>query len=363
MASLDSGRQPVMKDVARVAGVSHQTVSRFLNGHPSVSEDARSRIESAISQLGYRRNLVARSLATRRSQTIGVIASDLSQFGPSHTLLGVESAARDAGYFVSIANLRDASAEAVSDVLDHFHNQGVEGIVVVVPHPGVLKALDTIEPGLPIVTATSAPNRPSPGAALDQRAGARLAVNHLVELGHTKISHLSGPLDWFDALERAEGWREALLDAGLEPGPLFHGDWSASSGYQAGLSYSQDSGITAMFISNDQMALGLLLALHERSIKVPAEISVVGYDDQPEAAFFYPPLTTIKQDFEEFGRQCIASLLEILSSGSSEATRLVEPALVIRATTAECSAIERTASRAQPGGAPASSTLYFQEAQ
>jgi DNA-binding LacI/PurR family transcriptional regulator len=159
MSAPTSGRPPVMKDVAQVAGVSHQTVSRVLNGHPNVSREARERVEAAIAELGYRRNVIARSLATRRSQTVGVLASDLSQYGPARTLLGVETAARDAGYFVSIASLRDVSFEAVKDALDHFYDQGVDGIIVVVPHPRVLEALDRICPGLPIITATSAPQR------------------------------------------------------------------------------------------------------------------------------------------------------------------------------------------------------------
>jgi DNA-binding LacI/PurR family transcriptional regulator len=326
-------RPPVMKDVAKVAGVSHQTVSRVLNGHPNVSQAARERVEAAISELGYRRNGIARSLATRRSQTVGVLASDLSQYGPARTLLGVESAAREAGYFVSIASLRDVSAESVTDAMDHFCDQGVDGVIVVVPHPAVLEALDQIKLDFPVITATSATHRPSPGAAVNQRLGAKLAVEHLIGLGHTCIGHLSGPLDWFDAAERLEGWRETLEEAGLKPGPVLNGDWSADSGYMAGTSILSQNDLTAVFVSNDQMALGLMLALHERSVTIPADISIVAYDDQPEAGYFYPPLTTVRQDFEELGRQCIAVLLESLSSKDENLKRLVEPRMVIRATT------------------------------
>ena len=335
MVTTQSTRPPVMKDVAKIAQVSHQTVSRVLNGHPSVSPEARARVEAAIVKLGYRRNFIARSLVTRQSQTIGVLASDLAQYGPARTLLGIESAARDAGYFVSIATLREISMEAVTDVLNHFFAQNVDGIVVAVPHPGVLEALDRIGPSLPVIAASSARDRPGPGAAVDQRAGARLAVNHLINLGHDKIGHLSGPMDWFDAAERVEGWREAINEAGLVPGPLLDGDWSARAGHEAGMALDVGGAesATAMFVSNDQMALGLLLALHQRQVKVPEDISIVGYDDQPESPFFYPPLTTVRQDFEAVGRHCIAAMLEHLQR-NQVLREFVSPELIIRATTA-----------------------------
>ncbi|GAC1450854.1 MAG: LacI family DNA-binding transcriptional regulator [Pseudarthrobacter sp.] len=323
-----------MKDVAKLAGVSHQTVSRVLNGHPNVSAKARERVEAAISELGYRRNSIARTLVTRRSQTIGVLASDLSQYGPARTLLGLEQAARAAGYFVSIATLREITVDSVSDALEHFRDQGVDGIIVIVPHPGILEALDALQPGVPVVAATSDSRRHSPGAAVDQRMGARMAVQHLIDLGHTRIGHVSGPMEWFDAAERVEGWREALADAGLAPGLLLHGDWSADSGYVAGSSLGPTPEVTAMFVANDQMALGLLRALHEQQLVIPRDVSVVGYDDQPEAGHFYPPLTTVRQDFEELGRQCISALLTSLEEGVEGGKRLVEPKLVLRATTA-----------------------------
>jgi DNA-binding LacI/PurR family transcriptional regulator len=223
MAGTEFNRPPVMKDVARVAGVSHQTVSRVINDHPNVSAKARQQVEAAITELGYRRNVIARSLATRRSQTIGILTSDLSQFGPARTLLGIERAAREAGYFVSITTLREITFASVAHALDHFGDQGVEGIVVVVPHPALLEALDRMAPRVAVVAATSDTRRSSLGAAVDQRAGARLAVQHLIELGHIRIGHISGPMDWFDAVERLEGWREALTEAGLPPGPLLYG--------------------------------------------------------------------------------------------------------------------------------------------
>lgn len=322
-----------MEDVARVAGVSHQTVSRVLNAHPNVSPKTRERVEKAIAELGYRRNTAARSLVTRRSQTIGVLGSEMSQYGPSNTLLGVQQAARDAGYFVSIAGLREVTPDTIKDALGHFLDQAVDGIVVVVPHPGTFEVLHEISVPVPLVAVGSSGDERLSGAAVDQRLGARLAVEHLVALGHRKIGHLSGPADWIDAASRIEGWREAMADAGLEASVLVEGDWSAECGYRAGLKLAEERNVTALFAANDQMALGVLRAFHEAGVRVPEDISVVGYDDQPEAAYFIPPLTTVNQDFEELGRRCIQVMLDDLENGTAGTAVVVEPRLIVRSTT------------------------------
>ncbi|MET4622380.1 DNA-binding LacI/PurR family transcriptional regulator [Arthrobacter sp. 2762] len=327
-------RPPVMEDVARVAGVSHQTVSRVLNNHPNVSPKTRERVELAITELGYRRNTAARSLVTRRSQTIGVLGSELAQYGPSHTLLGVQQAAREAGYFVSVAGLREVTPETIKDAMAHFMDQGVDGIVVTVPHPGTFDVLKDITAQVPLVAVGSVGDEHLSGATVDQREGARLAVQHLLELGHKHIGHLSGPADWIDAVARTEGWRDALREAGLEPAALIEGDWSAECGYLEGLKIAADRSMTALFVANDQMALGVLRAFHEAGVRVPGDISVVGFDDQPEAAYFIPPLTTVAQDFEELGQRCIGLLLDRLETGTTGTPVTVKPRLVVRATTA-----------------------------
>lgn len=323
-----------MEDVARVAGVSHQTVSRVLNNHPNVSSKTRERVEQAITELGYRRNTAARSLVTRRSQTIGVLGSEMAQYGPSHTLLGVQQAARDAGYFVSVAGLREVTPETIKDAIAHFMDQGVDGIVVTVPHPGTFDVLRDITSQVPLVAVGSIGDDQLSGATVDQRQGARLAVEHLMDLGHSKIGHLSGPADWIDAAARIVGWRETLTDAGHEPAILIEGDWSAECGYREGLKIAADRSVTALFVANDQMALGVLRAFHETGVQVPADISVVGFDDQPESAYFIPPLTTVAQDFEELGQRCIGLLLDRLESGEPGTPVTVKPRLVIRDTTA-----------------------------
>lgn len=323
-----------MEDVARVAGVSHQTVSRVLNNHPNVSAKTRERVEQAITELGYRRNIAARSLVTRRSQTIGVLGSEMAQYGPSRTLLGVQQAARDAGYFVSVAGLRDVTPETIKDAIAHFMDQSVDGIVVIVPHPGTFEVLHQVTSQLPMVAVGAVGDEELSGATVDQKEGARLAVQHLIELGHSRIGHLSGPTNWIDAAARIEGWKDALAGAGLEPLELIEGDWSAECGYREGLRIAAARSVTALFVANDQMALGVLRAFHESGTRVPEDISVVGFDDQPESAFFIPPLTTVAQDFEELGRRCIDLMLHRMENGSGGTTGTVAPRLVVRSTTA-----------------------------
>lgn len=334
MANTNGRRLPRLNDVAALAGVSHQTVSRVVNNHPNVSKATRERVEAAISELGYRRNTAARSLVTRRSQTIGVLGSELSQYGPANTILGVEQAARDAGYFVSIAALKTVNRDTISDALRHFQDQSVDGVVVVVPHSETLSALDAMALDVPVVTVGSLGNDTISGAMVDQKRGAELAVRHLIEQGHRRIGHISGPLDWIDGAARAEGWSQTLRAAGLEDDLLVHGDWSAGSGYQIGRQLAQERSATAIFVGNDQMALGLLRAFSEAGISVPGDVSVVGFDDTPEAAYFVPPLTTVRQDFEELGRRCVDAMVGEIEQGAAVSGIVVTPQLVVRGSTA-----------------------------
>jgi DNA-binding LacI/PurR family transcriptional regulator len=326
-------RLPRLEDVARHASVSHQTVSRVINNHPNVSGPTREKVEAAIAKLGYRRNVAARSLVTRRSQTIGVMGSGLSQYGPANTLLGVEQAARDAGYFVSIAALREVSRAALLDATTYFADQGVDGIVVVVPHPEPLTAPAEMPAGIPVVTVGAAGNDNSGGVMVNQALGAELATKHLIAQGHHRIAHISGPPEWMDSGARAQGWRTALRSAGLEADLHLQGDWSAASGYEIGMQLAAQRTATAVFVGNDQMALGLLRAFHETGVRVPDDVSVVGFDDQAESAYFTPPLTTIRQDFEELGRQCMAVVLAALEEAKQPCKTVVDPELVIRAST------------------------------
>jgi DNA-binding LacI/PurR family transcriptional regulator len=327
-------RLPRLEDVAARANVSHQTVSRVINNHPNVSASTRGRVEAAIAELGYRRNTAARSLVTRRTQTIGVLASELGQYGPANTLLGVQQAAREAGYFVSIAAIKGAGAEAISDAVGHLTDQGADGLIVIVPHDGTLEVLEGLNLSVPVIVVGEAGHGQLCGVMLDQKLGARLAVAHLIGLGHQRIGHVSGPLDWIDGQARVDGWREELAEAGLSDDLLVEGDWSAGSGYLIGQKLAEQRNATAVFVSNDQMALGLLRAFGEKGVRVPQDVSVIGFDDQPESAYFIPPLTTVRQDFEELGKRCMDLMRAQIEDGAAGGTLVVGPELVVRNSTA-----------------------------
>ncbi|WP_049562564.1 LacI family DNA-binding transcriptional regulator [Nonomuraea sp. SBT364] len=328
-----------MADVAKEAGVSHQTVSRVLNDHPNVRADTRARVEAAITRLGYRRNLVARALVTRRSRTLGVVSFDTTLYGPASTIYGIEQAARTAGYFVSIVSLKSIDAASVRDAIDYLTEQGVDGVVVVAPQHSASQALESLPTGTPAVAVEATHRADIPVVRIDQAEGARMATRHLLGLGHETVWHVSGPAGWLETEGRLQGWREALEAAGRPvPEPLA-GDWSPRAGYEAGRSLAAMDGVTAVFAANDQMALGVLRALSEEGVKVPGQISVVGFDDIPESAFFSPPLTTVRQDFDVVGRHCIEMLLRQIDAEPGPAERLiVPPGFVVRSSTASTAA-------------------------
>ncbi|GAA1767667.1 LacI family DNA-binding transcriptional regulator [Nonomuraea bangladeshensis] len=329
-------RLPVMADVAKEAGVSHQTVSRVLNDHPNVRADTRARVEAAITRLGYRRNLVARALVTKRSRTLGVVSFDTTLYGPASTVYGIEQAARTAGYFVSIVSLKSIDAASVRDAIDYLAEQGVDGVVVVAPQRSAAQALESLPSGMPAVAVEGGSHRDDiPVVCIDQAEGARLATRHLLELGHETVWHVSGPSDWLETEGRLAGWRTALAEAGRPAPEPLTGDWSPRAGYEAGRSLAAMDGVTAVFAANDQMALGVLRALSEGGVRVPEQISVVGFDDIPESEFFSPPLTTVRQDFDVVGRHCIEVLLRQVEGGRGARGRLVvPPRLVVRSSTA-----------------------------
>jgi len=329
------GQRPaVMTDVAKLAGVSHQTVSRVLHDSPHVRRGTRERVLAAIRQLDYRPNTVAQALVTGRSRSLGVVSFDTTLYGPASTLVGVEEAAHDRGYAVSIASLRSLNRASVVGAVQRLRDQGVDGVVVIAPQRAAVDALLHLPPEVPVVAVEAGPDESFPVVAVDQLAGAAAATRHLLELGHRNIWHIAGPEDWLEAEQRIEGWRSALRAAGAAEPPLFRGDWSARSGYDIGEHLLAEGGVTAVFVANDQMALGLLRRLHEAGRETPGEISVVGFDDIPEAAYFTPPLTTVRQDFAEVGRSCLHLLLGQIESRMRSWTRVVvAPELVVRGST------------------------------
>jgi len=323
-----------MEDVAELSGVSHQTVSRVLHDSPHVRPDTRERVLAAMRQLDYRPNTVAQALVTGRSKTLGVVSYDTTLYGPASTLLGIEHAAHDAGYVLSMTSLRSLNRPTVIAAVQRLRDQGVDGVVVIAPLRAGVDALRHLRADFPVVAVEAGPDDSIPVATVDQVAGAAAATRHLLDLGHKTVWHVAGPAEWKEAEERIEGWRTTLKAAGAPVPPFLRGDWTARSGYELGRTLVQEAEATAVFVANDQMALGLLRLLHESGKAVPRDLSIVGFDDIPEAAYFVPPLTTVRQDFGELGRRCLHILLARVE-GASGATRVVvAPELVVRASTA-----------------------------
>ena len=325
-----------MIDVACLAGVSHQTVSRVLNNSTSVRPEMRLKVQEAITALGYRPNVAARQLASRRSRVVGLLVNDVTQFGPASVALGIQTASRDTPYTVSTTALAETSVHAFQAAVEPLLGQSVEALIVLVRSRQVLDLTRTLDVGIPILAVDGDPSDLPLTVGIDQVEGARLATRHLVELGHRHIAHLAGPADSSESAARRLGWRKELRNAGL-PAPQVRltGDWSARSGHEAGkLLLAHGPQVTAVFAANDQMALGLIHALRESGRSVPEDISVVGFDDLPEAAYFSPSLTTVRQDFTELGRRAMCLIDRVLSGETPQhSTRLVPAQLVIRDST------------------------------
>lgn len=329
-------RGPSMADVARHAGVSSQTVSRVSNGHNNVEEPTRLRVLASMAELGYRPNRAARALRSGKFRSIGVIMFTLATFGNMRTLEAIARQAMAAGYSITLIPVATPTAGEVTGAYDRLSEQAVDGIVVVFESHLMERGEFRTPVGVPVVVIDSNPDVAYPVVDTDQHQGARQATRHLLELGHRTVWHVSGPRTSFSATHRAEAWAETLTEAGIEPPELLFGDWSTESGYLHGLELGRRDDVTAIFAANDQMALGVIRALHELGRDVPGNVSVVGFDDLEESSSFWPPLTTIRQNFSEVGRVAMAMLLDSLETAGSTTLRstLVPTELIVRASTA-----------------------------
>ncbi len=328
-----------MADVAALAGVSHQTVSRVLNDHPNVRSATREQVTDAIRQLGYRRNRAARALATSHSSTVGILTIGSEFFGPQSTVLAVESAARAQGYFVTVTALDRYDTHSATQALNHLVDQGVDGVVMVAPFEKVIDALDDAGLKIPVVVVAARTNVPSADPAhyvyVDQRAGARSATGHLLALGHRKIAHVAGPTGWFDASERRLGWQEKMQDAMASTIEVPAESWLAPAGYDAGKKLVDlvcAGEVSAVFAANDYLATGVLRAFWEAGLSVPDDVSVVGFDDLQIADYLIPSLTTVRQPFKEVGHAALTELLN--STPANNGPKVIAPTLIIRASTA-----------------------------
>jgi DNA-binding LacI/PurR family transcriptional regulator len=333
----DTGRRHVkavvMADVARLAGVSQQTVSRVINDSPKLRPETRRRVQEAIDQLGYRPNTSARALVLGRTEVIGLINTGLTYFGPTSIQRSIEEAAGTSGLFVSSVTLPSPSRASFEAAVEHLLRQPVEGIIIIAGQDNALDIARSRNITVPIVLVEGDLTRAEWTVGVNQIAGARLATRHLIDLGHREIAHLAGPQDWSEARARLEGWRTEMATAGLRPPQPIIGDWSSEFGYSIGSDVAADRNITAVFTANDQIAIGLLCALYQADRRVPDDISIVGFDNQPETAYVLPPLTTVTQDFPEVGRRAVEAVISAISGSPAPAHDLIAPQLVIRSST------------------------------
>ncbi|MCK8610061.1 LacI family DNA-binding transcriptional regulator [Agromyces sp. C10] len=325
-----------MVDVARLAGVSQQTVSRVVRGATNVAPDIRERVELAITQLRYRRNPAAAALASNRTMTIGVVSFELSVLGPSVALYGISEEARQHGYSTRLVTLDSLDRSTIRTAFDSVGSDAVDGVVVLAPLYDAIAVLEALDIDVPVVSFQQG-TPPSPtSVSIDEVRGARAAVRHLLDLGHETVWHVQGPEGWMASRARRRGWAEELAAAGrVGPPPLETSDWSAAEGYRAGRRLAQMPGVTAVFAANDPFALGVIKALDDAGIDVPGDVSVVGFDDVKEAPYFRPALTTVSLDFEAIGHVAVTRILEMIRGEAHGDIPYIQPQLVVRDTTAK----------------------------
>lgn len=333
-----------IRDVATLAGVSYQTVSRVINGRPDVASCTRKRVLEIIDGLGYQPSALARSLSQNRSYTLGVVTAGLKYIGPSRTLNGITQTAEEKGYTLLLKELPEFNTNRVDIVVNSLLSRRVDGIIWHVPEIGdnrerVIDRLSDLP--VPILFMTMHTQENLSIVAVDNYLGGSLAARHLLGQGYTQIGHISGPLDWWEARERKAGWEDTLARAGLPAArnQWVEGNWSSASGEKAILKLAdQYPGMDAVFVANDQMALSVLKYCSMNQIRVPRDLAVVGFDNIPESAYFWPPLTTISQDLIEMGGTAVCEIIHLIELQRKEEPVLptftrIEPQLIVRKTT------------------------------
>lgn len=334
--------RPTIKEVASIAGVSTQTVSRVINERPDVSTETRKRVQEVISELGYRPSALARSLIRQRSHTLGVVISGLRYIGPSRILSGIAAAAEEAGYSLLLKELPSFEENEIEPIFQELLSRHVDGVIWAVPEVGDNRTwVDeaSLDVEVPLVYLTMEPRKDISVVAIDNYAGGRLAVSHLLEQGYRNIGHLSGPLDWWEARQRKSAWQDALNEAGLacRDEHWVEGNWSSSSGAEAlERLLAQYPDMDAIFVANDQMSLGVIQLIMQKGLHIPQDLGIVGFDNMAESAYFFPPLTTIEQDQHEIAKVAVAEITQIIEATWNESeplgpqTILLPPTLVVR---------------------------------
>jgi DNA-binding LacI/PurR family transcriptional regulator len=317
-------------DVAQAAGVSHQTVSRFLRGFEGIRPATRERVVQALDELGYRPNLTARSLKSGQSHRIGALAHEISQVGPGRSVEGASIAAREAGYVLDIVSLDTRNPRAIEDSLALITQHDLAGVLALAVTDEMTTAFTATAFGVPSFVASESEGVSDDPRGLLSEVGIPALVAHLAGLGHRRLVHVAGPSMWSASRNRTRAYEAAVQGLGLESAGILPGDWSAASGYRAIAELTELPDATAYLVANDQMALGVMLALKERGLRIPQDVSVVGVDDIPEAAYLDPPLTTLSNDFEGQGRAAVAHLLARIERTVLMPVAVMPPALIVR---------------------------------
>ena len=331
---------PSLSDVARLARVSTQTVSRVSMGADNVSPATREKVLRAMNQLGYSPNRAAQALRRGSFKTIGVLTQQIQRTGEALTTAGVLEAATEADYAVNLVQVKRPESDDMRQAVYRLSHQTIDGLVVVQAGRAGLEHL-SLPPTMPVAVSDSALVGYYPSASADQVGGVRDAVGHLLELGHRTVHHVTGPEGSQSALVRRATWAARLREAGAPVPDPVGGDWEAAAGYAAGLRLADDPEVTAVFCGNDEVALGLIRAMHERGRRVPQDVSVVGFDGLALGEFSFPPLTTVRLDFKRHGREMVGLVLEQVASGPMDGSRsvIIPAELVLRGSTAPPNAL------------------------
>ncbi len=334
-----------LQDVAALAGVSAKTVSRVVNNQGEIKETTRQKIQAAIDELGYKPNILARSLIHQRTNTLAVVAWGIDYFGPSRTIIGIEQQAEELGYSLFLSLVRDAESHDHERLLDMLLVRRVDGILWAVPEVGENRSwLDPARLAeLPPIIFLSMSAQPGINVvAVDNRSGSRQATRHLLDKGRRKIGIITGPMAWWEARERYAGWLSTLKEAGLSApdARVVESYWSAAGG-ERGMQQllRQAPDLDGVCAGSDQIALGALRAIHESGRRVPEDLAIIGFDNMPESAYFWPPLTTVYQKLTHVGRTAVQQLHQMIEARRQQtvmeaASSSVDPELIVRASSA-----------------------------
>jgi len=334
----DSKRsRPTMLDVAELSGVSYQTVSRVINNHPYVSDDTRKRVQEAIKTLGYRPNKAAINLRAKSTKSIAIILYGAWFYGPMQIALNVEQAARTSGFDVILTNITETHKQ-LTEALKNVKDWMVDGIVLILPASGLPhKEIRSICGDIPLVMLDDIRAKKQAVVGLDDAVGTRQLLEYLIEAGHREFCEISGSLDWHSARIRHQTVQTVFEEYGLEPPVHVESNWTTPGGYQATRRLLQQGHcFTALISANDSMALGAYRALYQAGLSIPDDVSVAGFDDIPEAAYYHPPLTTVRHNFIELGTISFRYLMQLMDDPDTGIERkMVAPTLVLRDSTTE----------------------------